>query len=210
MALRPTVKRTLKNLFLVLVFPLFASYWLLSKGGQSDGTFQSFSQLLSLFPGKTGIYLRAAFYRLACPGTSDDISIGFLTVFSHRDTTIHRGVYIGPQCNIGKCTIGENTLLGSGVHVLSGSRQHEFDNTEVPIQQQGGRFDKISIGSDCWLGNTAVVMANMASKTIAAAGSVVTKEFTEGDILAGNPARALRNRLQAPSTGQAEGFVDGK
>ncbi|PPI79371.1 acyltransferase [Marinobacter flavimaris] len=210
MSLRSTLKRSLKNLFLVLVFPLFALYWLLSKGGRSDGIFQSFSQFLSLFPGKTGIYLRAAFYRLACPGTSDDISIGFLTVFSHRNTTIQSGVYIGPQCNIGKCTIEENTLLGSGVHVLSGSRQHEFDSSVVPIQQQGGRFEKISIGSDCWLGNTAVVMASMATKTIVAAGSVVTKEFTEGDILAGNPAKPLRNRLHTPSVEQVEGFLHDK
>src|SRR5690554_2204251 len=195
MVARSAIKRTIKNLFLVLIFPLFVLYWLLSRGGHSDGTFQSFSQFLSLFPGKTGIYLRAAFYRLACPGTSDDISIGFLTVFSHQDTSIHRGVYIGPQWNIGKCTIGENTLLGSGVHVLSGSRQHEFANAEMPIQQQGGRFEKISIGSDCWLGNASVIMASVHDKAIVAAGSVVTKETGEGEITAGNPAKLIRNRL---------------
>jgi len=209
MALRSTTKRTIKNLFLVLVFPLFGLYWLLSWGGRSDSTFQSFSQFLSLFPGKTGSYIRAAFYRLACADTSDDISVGFLTVFSHRDTTIHQGVYIGPQCNIGKCTIGEQTMLGSGVHVLSGSRQHEFDNTDVPIQQQGGRFEKISIGSDCWLGNTVVVMTNLPDKTIVAAGSVVARQFAEGDILAGNPAKPLRNRIGA-SHAEVEGALHGK
>ena len=210
MALRSTIKRTIKNLFLLLVFPLFCLYWFLSWGGRSDSTFQSFSQFLSLFPGKIGVYLRAAFYRLACPGSSDDISIGFLTVFSHRDTTIHRGVYVGPQCNIGKCTIGENTLMGSGVHVLSGSRQHEFNNVNVPIQQQGGRFEKVSIGADCWLGNTAVVMANLSDKTVVAAGSVVTKEFTEGDILAGNPAKPIGNRIGALHAKQVEGVLHGK
>lgn len=199
MATRSAIKRTIKNLFLVLVFPLFALYWLLSRGGRSDGTFQSFSQFLSLFPGKTGVYLRAAFYRLACPETSDDISIGFLTIFSHRDTTIHRGVYIGPQCNIGKCTIGENTLLGSGVHVLSGSRQHEFGDADTPIQQQGGKFEKVSIGADCWLGNTSAIMASLPDKVIVAAGSVVTREATRGDIVAGNPARLIRNRLTTPA-----------
>lgn len=196
MSPRSIIKRTLKNLFLVLVFPLFALYWLLSRGGRSDGTFQSFSQFLSLFPGKTGVYLRAAFYRLACPGTSDDISIGFLTVFSHRDTTIHRGVYIGPQCNIGKCTIGENTLLGSGVHVLSGSRQHEFSDLNTPIKHQSGKFEKVLIGEDCWVGNSSVVMTHVSGHSIVAAASVVTKTFEPYAVLAGTPARQKGIRSQ--------------
>src|SRR5690554_2158755 len=161
MAARSAIKRTIKNLFLVLIFPLFVLYWLLSRGGRSDGAFQSFSQFLSLFPGKTGVYLRAAFYRLACPGTSDDISIGFLTVFSHRDTTIHRGVYIGPQCNIGKCTIGENTLLGSGVHILSGNKQHGYKNPDIPIRDQDGTFEKIEISKDSWIGNSSIVLTSL-------------------------------------------------
>ena len=197
MALRSTIKRTIKNLFLVLVFPLFCLYWLLSWGGRSDGTFQSFSQCLSLIPGKLGIYMRAAFYRLACPETSDEISVGFLTVFSHWDTTIRKGVYIGPQCNIGKCTIGERALLGSGVHVLSGSRQHEFSDPDKPIQEQRGTFEKIAIGSDCWLGNQALVMASVPKGSIIAAGTVYIREFDEeAAIFAGNPAKVIKHRVQ--------------
>ena len=202
MALRSTIKRTIKNLFLLLVFPLFCLYWLLSWGGRSDSTFQSFSQFLSLFPGKTGSYIRAAFYRLACTDTSDDISVGFLTIFSHRNTTIHRGVYIGPQCNIGMCEIGEDTLLGSGVHILSGNKQHRFSDPDTPIQEQGGAFQKVRIGRDCWLGNNATVLTDLADKTLIAAGSVVTRPSACGDIFAGNPAKPLKNRfnLQTPQT----------
>ncbi|WP_339800935.1 acyltransferase [uncultured Marinobacter sp.] len=204
MATRALIKRTIKNMVLLLVLPLFGLYWITSGGGKSDGAFQAYSQFLSLFPGKTGIYIRAAFYRLACPGTSDEISIGFLTIFSHRDTTIHRGVYIGPQCNIGKCTIGENTLLGSGVHVLSGSKQHAFSDTDRPIQEQGGSFEKIQIGADCWLGNTAVVMASLPDKVVVAAGSVITKTANCGDIMAGNPAKVIRNRIGGNSAIEPE------
>ncbi|UQG60433.1 acyltransferase [Marinobacter sp. M3C] len=155
----------------------------------------SFSQGISLIPGKFGVYLRAAFYRLACPATSDEISVGFLTILSHRDTTIGRGVYIGPQSNIGKCTIGENTLIGSGVHILSGSRQHDFKDIKKPIQDQGGIFEKIRIGADCWLGNTSVVMANLEDHSILAAGSVLTKPSAKGDVLVGNPAKCVNNRF---------------
>ena len=197
MDLRVVIKRSVKWLFLTMALPLFGLFLSIRVLSGSDKCFTSFSQLLSLIPGKTGVYLRAAFYRLACPDTSDEISIGFLTILSHRNTSIGRGVYIGPQCNIGMCRIGENTLVGSGVHVLSGSRQHSFEDTSTPIQEQAGLFEKITIGADCWLGNCSVVMADLADHSIVAAGSVLTKKSnTPGTILAGNPASPKRDRFQ--------------
>ncbi|HET8800072.1 MAG TPA: acyltransferase [Marinobacter sp.] len=197
--MKQSLKRMVRLFCLAMVAPLFALHRLLSLVADRDSSFQSFSQFFSLIPGKPGIYLRAAFYRLACPDTSDDISIGFLTVFSHWDTTIGKGVYIGPQCNIGKCIIGESTLLGSGVHVLSGSKQHNFDDPTRPIQEQGGTFTKTRIGRDCWLGNASVVMNNVGNHSIVAAGSVVSQIVESGFIVAGNPAKVIRPRFPAPS-----------
>lgn len=192
---RTPAKKIIKALFRLLVLPLYGLYLLTSRISDPDASFASYSQFLSLFPGKTGSYLRAAFYRLACPETSDEIVIGFLTILSHRDTTIQRGVYIGPQCNIGKCTIGEDTLIGSGVHILSGNRQHHFDDPDTPIQQQGGTYEKIVIGRDCWLGNGSLVMVNIPAKTIIAAGSVVNRPpDSSGEIVAGNPAKFIKKR----------------
>lgn len=191
---RHLLKRGIKNLILMLMMPAFVFYWILSCGGKSDSVFQSFSQFLSLFPGKTGSYLRAAFYRLACPDTSDEIFIGFLTILSHRNTTIHKGVYIGPQCNIGMCTIGEDTLIGSGVHILSGNEQHRFSDPQAPIREQGGSFNRIIVGSDCWIGNSCVVLSNLSNRCIAAAAAVVVNEFEEGSILAGLPAKRISSR----------------
>ncbi|MDP5134291.1 MAG: acyltransferase, partial [Paraglaciecola sp.] len=174
--MKTILKFILKKCFIIIVLPLYLLLVLLTLGRNSNATFQGFSQFLSLIPGKLGIYARAAFYHLACPATSDNISIGFMTIFSHRDTSIAEGVYIGPQGNIGKCSIGKNTLLGSGVHILSGKNQHDFSDLSKPIQQQGGVFTKIHIGEDCWLGNGAIVMANVANQCIVAAGSVLTKD----------------------------------
>lgn len=200
MTARNVLKRAIKNFFLLLVLPLFLIYELLSLIGSRDGTFQSFSQVLSLIPGKIGIYTRAAFYRLACTNTSDEISIGFLSIFSHSDTTICRGVYIGPQCNVGKCTIEENTLVGSGVHILSGKNQHNFSDRDKPIQDQGGSFEKITVGKDSWVGNKAIVMADLPNHSIVAAGSVYVTEIQQPwTILGGNPASIIRIRNQSGS-----------
>lgn len=194
--MRQTLKRFIKRFFLFLTLPPYAFYLLISFLGNPDGTFQGFSQAFSLIPGRIGIYFRASFYRLACSDTSDDILVGFLTILSHRDTSIHKGVYIGPQCNIGKCTIGENTLLGSGVHILSGNQQHNFRDPNTPIQEQGGHYTKIKIGEDCWIGNNAVLMAGVRDKSIVAAGSVLTRPIEEfGAIWGGNPATKISSRI---------------
>jgi len=195
MDIRQIIKRSFKLVFLGLALPFYLLYRLLSLIDSSESTFQAFSQLLSLFPGKTGVYLRAAFYGLVFPDTTDETFIGFMTVFSHADTTLGKGVYIGAQCNIGKCSIGEGTLLGSGVHVLSGTRQHDISDIDTPIQEQGGVFEKINIGRDCWLGNASVVMAELGDQSVVAAGSVVVKPSASGDIVAGNPARVVRSRF---------------
>ncbi|MGB1479374.1 MAG: acyltransferase [Marinobacter salsuginis] len=203
--MKSQIKTLARIIFTLLASPLWLVYRGFSIIGNQDSVFQSVSQLLSLVPGKPGIYLRASFYSLACPNTSSEISIGFLTVLSHWDTTIERGVYVGPQCNIGKCFIGENTLLGSGVHVLSGSKQHEFNDPQRPIQEQGGTFTKIRIGRDCWLGNTSVVMSDIGDHSIVAAGAIVTRATPPGCIVAGNPAKKVRSRFsEQPSGSQNE------
>ncbi|WOJ98302.1 acyltransferase [Congregibacter brevis] len=163
-----------------------------------EGTFSGTSQLLSLFPGKAGSYLRVAFYRFAMQSCAADCFIGFGTVFSQRNTTIGRAVYIGPQCNIGACSIGEDSLIASGVHIMSGSDQHHFDSVDVPIQEQGGEYAAVNVGVDCWIGNGALVMASVEDKTIVGAGAVVSRSLPPLSIAVGNPARIVKSRIQSP------------
>jgi acetyltransferase-like isoleucine patch superfamily enzyme len=207
MSIRYRIKRTIKTVFLILTAPAYVIFRLLSIVGDPDTVFQSFSQAMSLVPGKIGVYIRASFYRLACPDTSDEIVVGFLTVLSHRDITIGPGAYIGSQCNIGKCVIGRDALVGSGVHILSGARQHEFNRIDKPIQKQGGTYEKITIGEDCWLGNGSLIMASLAAHCIVAAGSIVTKPTQRGDIVAGVPARIIRNRFGSDNNVASQGDV---
>lgn len=164
-----------------------------------DRIFAGFSQLLSLIPGNVGSYLRIGFYRFTMTACERDCSIGFGTLFSQVDTEIADGVYIGPQCNIGSCRIGCNSLIASGVHILSGSAQHGFESTDVPIQQQHGEYRKISVGEDCWIGNGSIVMADIGDKCVIGAGSVVTSAVPDFSIMAGNPARLRKSRKNNPS-----------
>ena len=199
---RDLVKRIISILFLFLAYPLYAACRLSKSVADSERVFQECSQLISLFPGLMGSYLRGGFYFLTCPDVCRDVSVGFLTIFSHENTSIGSGVYIGAHCNIGMCFIGSNCLLGSGVHVLSGNRQHDFTSTAVPIKDQERVFRKISIGEDCWVGNNAVIMADVGKHCVVAAGSVVIEPVSDYSIVGGNPARHIRSRLHDSKVGR--------
>ena len=192
------LKLLIKNIFFfisaVLISPIIVLYWLLRTFFKSDSLFSGFSQFLSLLPGKTGAYLRAGFYRYTMTLCSEDAVISFLVLFAQQDTEIESSVYIGPNCNIGSCKIKKNTLLGSGVHIISGKRQHKFDDPDVLIKDQGGVFEKITIGEDCWIGNGALILANIGNKCVVGSGSVVTNEIPAYSIVAGNPAKIIMSR----------------
>ena len=118
----------------------------------------------------------------------------YLVLFAQQDTEIDSGVYIGPNCNIGSCKIGKNTLLGSGVHIMSGKKQHKFDDPDLDIKDQGSVLEKISIGEDCRIGNGALLLASVGNKCVVGSGSVVTSEISAYSIVAGNPAKIVRSR----------------
>ena len=189
------MKRLFFLIISVLQLPIILLYKLVSVvagKGNRDSVFQSFMQFLSLAPGKIGSYQRNAFAHWVVKDWHWDSYIGFGALFSHTETSIGEGVYIGPQCNIGMCFIGRDTLLGSGVHILSGKKQHDFARTDVPIRDQGGVFEKISIGENCWVGNGAIVMASVGKGAVVAAGAVVVNDVPPGVIAGGNPAKVIK------------------
>jgi len=159
--------------------------------GGKDASFWSFSQVLSLFPGRSGSYIRKNFFRLSMARCDHDCAIQFGTIFSQVDTEIGKGVYIGPNCNIGKCQIEDYCIIGSNVHIMSGRGQHNLADVETPVRDQGGEYVKVKIGVDTWIGNCALIMANVGRKCVIGAGSVVTRDVADYSIVAGNPAKVI-------------------
>lgn len=188
-------KKLLFLFSLIVVLPCFFLYKLANIFITREKSFQGMSQLFSLMPGLLGEYLRREFYRLTIKSCSNDCCISFGTIFSHPDSSIGKGVYIGAYCTLGKVRLGDYVLLGSNVDIISGKKQHNFSDLVTPIKFQGGNYEKIYIGEDSWVGNSVVVMADIGKKCIIGAGSVVVNDIEDYSIAVGNPAKVIKKRV---------------
>ncbi|MGQ9684592.1 MAG: acyltransferase [Anaerolineae bacterium] len=194
--MRNSLRAALVAAAVVLTAPLWGWARLALAIGLGDGPFASCSQLLGLFPGVGGVYLRRGFLLMTLDKFALNCSVGFGSWFSHPQVSLGRGVCIGANCTIGMCEIGEHTLVGSNVDILSGRHQHGFADPNVPLEQQGGAFTKLRIGANVWIGNSAVVMADIGDRSVIGAGSVVVKPIPARCVAAGNPAVVKKTRSE--------------
>jgi acetyltransferase-like isoleucine patch superfamily enzyme len=197
--MKAVLKALANGLATLLVLPALLLYrlaeWLLG----ADRAFPGWSQTLSLIPGVTGVYLRRAFYRLVLPRCGADSWIGFGALLSHPTAEIGRLVYVGPYCSLGDVTLEDDVLLGSHVSIANGSAQHGTERLDVPIREQPGKWPRITVGRDSWVGDRAVVLADVGRQCVIGAGSVVTKAIPDHAVAVGVPARVVRFRNQPAS-----------
>lgn len=159
-----------------------------------EKVFSGWSQLFSLLPGTAGVYLRHAFLRGAVRECGDDVCVSFGTVFSHPGVALGRTVYIGLYCSIGDVTIEEDVLIASHVSIMNGSRQHGTSRLDIPVREQPGTFEQITIGRDSWIGERAVVAADVGRHCLIGAGAVVLKPVPDFAVAVGIPARVIGDR----------------
>lgn len=192
--MKTCLKSLASGLAFLFVLPAYLLYRL-SCGLIGPGqAFPGWSQAFSLFPGLAGAYLRRALYRLVLPRCSRDCHVSFGTVFSHPTAEIGRSVYIGVYCCLGDITLEDDVLLGSHISIMNGGAQHGIERLDIPIREQPGIWPRITIGKDSWIGDRAVVLADVGKHCVIGAGSVVTKPIPDYAIALGVPAKVVRYR----------------
>ncbi len=162
----------------------------------ADRTLEGISQFLALIPGRLGVILRAAFYSRVLTRCDWTVFIGFGTLLTKVDTQLGPHVYIGPYCQLGWVSIGDDTLLGPSVQIPSGPKAHSFERLDTPIRNQPRRSRQVLIGRDCWLGAGSVVMADIADQSVVGAGSVVTRPIESAQLAAGVPCKVIGPRCR--------------
>ncbi len=182
--MRLFVKRAVILFSRILVFPSAC----LAGFGRWHEPYIFFANALALIPGIVGSYLRVAYYSFTLDRIGTDCHIGFGSYFAHSAASLGDKVGIGSYCVLGHCDIGEGTLLGTCVQILSGSRQHRRE-PDGRLTDEGRSFQRIAVGAQCWIGAGAIVTADLGSGVSVGPASVVSQAVTDGGTVSGNPAR---------------------
>jgi acetyltransferase-like isoleucine patch superfamily enzyme len=190
MALRALFKASVFAAAVLLVWPFWILSWLERRLGRGEQLFSLGAQLFSLLPGAPGRILRAAYYVGTLEHCHWEVNVGFGSLFVKRAASMGRHASTGCYCVLGNADIGERVMIGSRVSIPSGKRQH-FDDAGR-LTSGASHFDRVSVGAGSWIGEGAIVMADVGSQCVVAAGSVVGKEVPDRSIVSGNPARVVR------------------
>jgi virginiamycin A acetyltransferase len=182
---RLAIKKLAQSVALAAVFPSA----LLCGFGRIERLYTLFAHIHAMVPGFIGDFCRSAFYKLTLPGSSIDTTISFGTFFSRRTASVGPYVSIGAFCVIGCAQIGARTQIASHVEIPNGRHEHPRDEEG---RLHGSVDSEVVIGADCWIGASAIVMANVGPGTTIGAGSVVVREIPAGVVAVGNPARVIR------------------
>lgn len=114
-----------------------------------------------------------------------------------------QGIYLGDHVFInegcvlqgfGGLYIASHVILGPWVLVMTSMHRHRgarlLPYDEIEIQRE------VRIGTAVWIGTRATILpgVSIAEGCIVGAGAVVTRSFSRGSIIGGNPARLIGER----------------
>lgn len=152
--------------------------------------------MVEWFPGKLGIGIRYVFAKRLCRSCGPNVLIGPGVFVDHwenlsfgSNVTLHRNCYVDAR---GGIEIGDNVSIAHATSLLA--FDHSWEDASIPIKYNPLVSTPITIESDVWLGCGVRVLAGakIGTRTIVAAGAVVTSGGIGGGIYGGVPAKLLR------------------
>jgi acetyltransferase-like isoleucine patch superfamily enzyme len=120
-----------------------------------------------------------------------------VTVFCPWDLKIGRHTTIGARCTLtafGGLTIGNDVRIAPNVMILT--TDHEYEDANTLIRNQGFKQAPIEIGNDVWLGANIVILkgVSIADGVVVGANSTVTDDIQPYSIAVGSPCKVVGKR----------------
>jgi len=112
-------------------------------------------------------------------------AVGDVMIGDHTRIGLHNTI-------IGPVIIGSHVNLAQGITVTA--LNHIFENSEKRIDEQGVSTSAVVIEDDIWIGANAVVLpgVTIGHHSVVAAGAVVTKDVPPHSLVAGVPAKVIK------------------
>lgn len=113
-----------------------------------------------------------------------------------RNLRVGSGCQINENVFIQGSFIGKNVLLAPGVSILSTSHNY-IEKNKLILEQGLSQVNIPIIGDDVWIGRNAIVLpgVKIGNGAVVGAGSVVTKDVSPYDVVAGVPAKKISSRV---------------
>lgn len=112
-------------------------------------------------------------------------AVGDVVIGDHTRIGLHNTV-------IGPVTIGSHVNLAQGITVTA--LNHNFEDPNRRIDDQGISTSAVTIEDDVWIGTNAVILpgVTIGNHSVVAAGAVVTKDVPPHSLVAGVPAKVIK------------------
>jgi acetyltransferase-like isoleucine patch superfamily enzyme len=93
---------------------------------------------------------------------------------------------------IGPITIGNNVIFAQ--NIVASGLNHEYRDVNTPISKQKIVVSPIVVEDDCWIAANSVITAGVTigKHSVVAGGAVVTKDVPPYSVVAGNPAKVIK------------------
>ena len=113
-------------------------------------------------------------------------AVGDVMIGNHTRIGLHNTI-------IGPVEIGSHVNLAQGITVTA--LNHNFDDTQKRIDEQCVSTIPVTIEDDVWIGANAVILpgVTIGNHCVVAAGAVVTKDVPPHSLVAGVPAKVIKN-----------------
>ena len=112
-------------------------------------------------------------------------AVGDVIIGDHTRIGLHNTI-------IGPVTIGCHVNLAQGITVTA--LNHNFEDSDKRIDEQGVSTTPVIIEDDIWIGANAVILpgVTIGNHSVVAAGAVVTKDIPPHSLVAGVPAKIIK------------------